>query len=268
VKINNTSTQRRQYAPGCAAKGDLYLDAFEALGMVLEAHRYGPRAGDTGAYNCRPITGGTGLTLHAFGPGSKFQFWNGVKIATSLAVDINWLTNAYTRGPLITDMPLAMRNDIKAIRTNSGRQLFGLGADYRSVKDAMHIEIVCDLADLRSGINWTTVRSKKIPKPVDPNKGRKWVDFVAGATDKGIFGKGGYNNRIAAMEINLGILGYYKGKIDGIYGPMLTHAWVAFQVDQNKLAPRDPRWIDRSSRVTLSEFKALQSWVDIRSARK
>lgn len=112
------------------------VPAFAALDQALERHGYRPRPGVTGAYVCRRITGGTGYSLHAYGT----------------AVDINWDTNPYTTGRLVTDMPSAMVAEITGLRTHSGAPVWGWGGAYRSIKDAMHYEIVCTPADLASGI--------------------------------------------------------------------------------------------------------------------
>lgn len=155
--MNSTTTQRRLYAPACQGKGNLFTGALRALDTVMKTWGYAPKSGQTWGYNCRRITGGTGYSLHAYGPGGLFTFWSGVRITEAIAVDINSLANPY--GPrLVTDMPRQMVEAILAIRTNSGRQLFGWGGNYRTNKDAMHFEIVCDPADLRSGVNWKTVR--------------------------------------------------------------------------------------------------------------
>jgi peptidoglycan hydrolase-like protein with peptidoglycan-binding domain len=115
------------------------VPAFAALDQVLQRHGYRPRPGVTGAYVCRRITGGTGYSLHAYGT----------------AVDINWDTNPYTTGRLVTDMPKAMVAEITALRTNSGAPVWGWGGAYRTIKDAMHYEIVCTPADLATGIAGT-----------------------------------------------------------------------------------------------------------------
>lgn len=151
----STSALRREWAPHCpdASKRttvDLHGDgrvnvlttiipAVQALDACLRAHGYRTRRADTGAYNCRRITGGTGYSLHAY----------------AIAVDINWQSNPY--GPrLVTDMPPAMVDAIKAIRTRNGKQVWGWGGDYRTNKDAMHFEVVCTRADLATGIAGTT----------------------------------------------------------------------------------------------------------------
>jgi hypothetical protein len=101
------------------------------------------RQGDTGAYNCRVITGGRGHSLHAFG----------------IAVDVNWNTNPYRAdNVLVTDMPRVMVDNVLRIRTMNGARVFRWGGDYTTSKDAMHFEIVCTPDELATGIDWSTVR--------------------------------------------------------------------------------------------------------------
>lgn len=152
----STSQLRRAWSPACRGKGDVFLSAYAALDRCLRSYSYRPRSADTGAYNCRTITGGSGYSLHAYGPATSFTFWNGVRIPTALAVDINWQSNPY--GPrLITDMPRGMVDAILRIRTNSGVRVWGWGGYYSGNKDAMHYEIVCSPADLRTGIDARTL---------------------------------------------------------------------------------------------------------------
>lgn len=111
------------------------VPAVAALNACLKAHNYRTRRADTGGYNCRKITGGTGYSLHAFGT----------------AIDVNWSSNPY--GPrLVTDMPPAMIADIKALRTRNGKQVWRWGGDYSGSKDGMHFEVTCSPADLATGI--------------------------------------------------------------------------------------------------------------------
>jgi len=123
------------YGEGQVTVHSAILKAVAALNACLERHRYRTRKADTGAYNCRKITGGTGYSLHAYG----------------IAIDINWQSNPYG-SRLITDMPAAMVADIKAIRTNNGKQVWRWGGDYTGNKDAMHFEIICHPLDLTTGI--------------------------------------------------------------------------------------------------------------------
>jgi len=160
----STSQLRNEWAPACTNKGPVYLDAYAALDAVFRLHGYRPTAPDCGAYSCRAITGGTGYSLHSYGPGDAFTFWTGLRIATSLAVDINWQDNPY--GPrLVTDMPRAMVDDVLRIRTRNGQQVWRWGGDYRTNKDAMHFEIACGPRDLGTGIDQGTVAGLAPVKP-------------------------------------------------------------------------------------------------------
>lgn len=111
------------------------VEAFRELDGICKRWNYVLRKSVTGAYNCRRITGGSGYSLHAYG----------------IAADFNWDTNPY--GPkLVTDMPRGMVDEILAIRTNGGHEVFGWGGNYRNNKDAMHYEIVASPAELATGI--------------------------------------------------------------------------------------------------------------------
>jgi hypothetical protein len=123
------------------------VEAWQALNAVLQKWEYKATPPDCGAYNCRAITGGTQYSLHAYG----------------IAADINWQQNPY--GPvLITDMPRGMVDEIKAIRTNNGVNVFRWGGDYSGNKDAMHYEIVASPAEIATGI---ATGSQPIPTPED-----------------------------------------------------------------------------------------------------
>lgn len=149
--VLTTSQLRAAWGPACKGTKVGLTEAYQRLDAIMKRYGYRPRSGVTGAYNCRAITGGTAYSLHAYGPGGYFYFWTGVRVSMAIAVDINWDTNPYgTR--LITDMPRAMVDEIKALRTNNGKQVWGWGGDYRNNKDAMHYEIVCAPADIATGI--------------------------------------------------------------------------------------------------------------------
>lgn len=163
--MTTTSHLRRAWAPPCTgpyATISLYGtgritvragtgDAWLALNECLLAHDYETRKADTGAFNCRKITGGTGYSLHAYG----------------IAADLNWTTNPYGRR-LVTDMPPAMVDAIKRLRTRNGHPVFRWGGDYTGNKDAMHFEIVCDPADLATGIDPTTLPTARPTEPTTP----------------------------------------------------------------------------------------------------
>lgn len=167
--VLSTSQLRAAYGPRCNAKDWGMEAAYKALDIVLQYFFYVPRSEDTGSYNCRPITGGSEYSLHAYRDDGVYIFWSGVKVVMALAVDINWLTNPY--GPrLVTDMSKEMVTAILAIRTNSGEQVWGWGGYYSGNKDAMHYEIVCSPAALRSGINPTTLPQVTPPPTPDPEE--------------------------------------------------------------------------------------------------
>lgn len=250
MSILNTSQLRAAWAPACTGpwtrialygEGSISVrpacaDAFRALNACLVAHGYRTRRGDTGAFNCRRITGGTGYSLHAYG----------------IAADINWTTNPY--GPrLVTDMPAAMRTAIKALRTRSGRQVFGWGGDYRSNKDAMHWEVVCSPADMATGVDPATVPGTVV-EPTDPNAGRTWRPFKSPATDGSIYAAGGHRFEVSELQIRLRV------PVDGIYGAASVAAWVAWQAAQHEAYPLDPRWLPsaRNSAVTVDKVAALR----------
>jgi D-alanyl-D-alanine carboxypeptidase len=120
-------------------------EAVTRLNDILIAWDYRTRSADTGAYNCRQITGGSGYSLHAYG----------------IALDINWQSNPY--GPnLITDMPRGMVDEITALRTGNGQRVWEWGGNWSGNKDAMHYEIDCSPADLATGI-----QGGAKPPPID-----------------------------------------------------------------------------------------------------
>lgn len=252
--ILGTASLRSLWAPACKAKGDVFLAAYAALDACLRAAGYEPRAKDTGAYNCRRITGGTGYSLHSYGPADKFTFWNGVKIATALAFDLNWTTNPYGK-KLVTDMPVSMRNAIKAIRTNNGKQVWGWGGDYRTNVDAMHWEIVCSPADLATGIDPATVPGYKPPPPPAPdrNAGRPYRTFAAPTDDATIYKVGGRDNQVAEAQILFGV------PVTGTYetDDALSDAVVALK--------KAAKWtdasgaLDKSSRIDERFIKAVRA---------
>lgn len=172
-----TSAMRRAWSPPCQgpwSRVDLHGNgvitirrqseaAWHALNACLIKHDYKTRQQDTGAYNCRHITGGSGYSLHAYG----------------IASDLNWMTNPYG-DTLQTDMPLAMIRDIEAIRTNSGHKVFRWGGRYFGNKDAMHFEIICTPAQLASGIANTPGGGQDLPSTIDPEGADMYI-VVEGA---------------------------------------------------------------------------------------
>lgn len=149
--VLTTSQLRRAWDPPCKGTQVSLAQAYLRLDQILHKYNYRPRLGVTGAYNCRVITGGIGYSLHSYGPGGIFTFWSGVRVSMAVAVDINWDTNPYST-VLRTDMPRAMVNEILALRTNNGKQVWAWGGNYSGNKDAMHYEIVCAPVDIETGI--------------------------------------------------------------------------------------------------------------------
>ena len=149
------------YGEGVVTVDVLIVDAVKALNAVLIDWDYRTRRADTGAYNCRQITGGTNYSLHSYG----------------IAIDINWQTNPYGHH-LITDMPIGMIEAIEGIRTAGGVQVWRWGGRYSNNKDAMHFEVVASPAELARGIQsqTTTNTERLIVTPEDERKIQAMLD--------------------------------------------------------------------------------------------
>jgi peptidoglycan hydrolase-like protein with peptidoglycan-binding domain len=211
------------------------VTAVHALGRVLEAHGYHVRAGDTGGYNCRQITAGSGHSLHAFG----------------IALDINWNTNPFrSDNVLVTDMPQVMVRNILRIRANSGAEVWGWGGNYRTVKDAMHYEIVCDPADLATGISWETVHQVALR----PERPHRWPLVRRGdrgpAVEKlhdllGVAAPGDPGYGIFGPRTEEGVREYQAGHgltVDGVVG---RQTWTALLTEQPAVGADEPGPVKR-----------------------
>ena len=158
ARLESTQQLRTEWGPACGSDDMVTLhltasddgaritvrraaaDAFRAIDTVMAAHDFHVPKASTGAFACRQITNGTGMSLHAFG----------------IAADYWWTENPF--GPkLVTNMPAGMVADIKAISTRNGVRVFRWGGDYRKNKDAMHYEVVAQRADLAAGIDPASV---------------------------------------------------------------------------------------------------------------
>lgn len=133
------------------------VEAVQALERVQNRYGYRARRQDTGAYNCRSQKGSNVPSSHSW----------------ATAVDENWGLNPYRTDRLVTDMPLPMVEEVEALRTVSGAQVWRWGGDWdgrpdtpHSNYDAMHWEIVATPAELATGI-------------VDPNAPLPEEDAVA-----------------------------------------------------------------------------------------
>lgn len=252
--MRTTAQLRQVWAPPCTAPTvvrDLVpgirisidprsVEAFSALGCVLQAHGYQVRRDDTGAYDCRAITGGSGHSLHAYG----------------IATDINWNSNPYRAdNRLVTDMSPAMIEGVRRIRTRGHHPVFRWGGDYRTVKDAMHFEVVASPDELATGIDWHTVRQPER----DPSSPATWPTLhpgdrgptvaelqrrlEAGLADDGVYGP----NTAAAVRD-------YQARhgltVDGIVGLQM---WTALLTDQPKVEPGDPSPVKWQHRPELPD---------------
>jgi peptidoglycan hydrolase-like protein with peptidoglycan-binding domain len=231
--MRTTSELRRLWVPACACELTVLLlhsgarasvakataEAFRAIDGVMQSAGYAPRAADTGGYNCRKITGGTGHSLHAFG----------------IAVDYNWNSNPFrSDGKLVTDMPPKMVSAIKAIRTNGGAPVFRWGGDFTRVKDAMHFEVVASPRELASGIDWPQV---DVREP-DPKRPATWPVLQRG--DRG--------PTVTALQERLSAAGYPCEPVDGIFGKGTEQSVRRFQ---------DSRSLDVDGTVGLQTWTAL-----------
>jgi peptidoglycan hydrolase-like protein with peptidoglycan-binding domain len=235
-----TTTQlRAAWGPACKLRDPVTLelhgagrvhvdgrmaDAVRALNDVLVRWDYRTRRADTGAYNCRKITGGNGYSLHAFG----------------IAIDINWQSNPYGK-KLVTDMPAGMVAEIKALRTRNGKQVWGWGGDYRTNKDAMHYEAVCAPADLATGIANTSAPSGTgIPHDV--------------------LRRGDTGRPVTAVQWTLTFLGH-PTTVDGHYGPDTAAQVGAFQRAINSMGGTltvDGVWGPRTA-----QYAEFWTWVTL-----
>jgi hypothetical protein len=194
----------RTLVPGVKVEVDKRTaEAVQALGMVFQAHDYQVRQGDTGAFNCRKITGGTGFSLHSYG----------------IAIDVNWNSNPYRRDRLVTDMPKAMIADVYRIQTRDGVRVWRWGGDWdskpatsHSSYDAMHFEVVASPTELQAGIDWSTVK-KQTP---DTSRPSTWPTLHPG--DRG--------PSVQQLQIEL------KVAADGIYGPATLAAVQRYQASR------------------------------------
>ncbi|MGH7678997.1 MAG: M15 family metallopeptidase [Gemmatimonadaceae bacterium] len=198
-------------------------DAWTALAQVMASHDYRIRPADTDSYNCRPITGGTGLSLHSYG----------------IALDVNWDTNPYLKTPTgrkvryssrrsqdargddvraggaDTDMTSAMIDDIRAIKTVDGRSVFAWGGDFKTVKDSMHFQIDLTPAEMERGIDWST----------------HTVTVASAEEQPAAFARlGDVGPEVAYFQRKLARLSPQSpGKLDGHYGRKTADSVLAFQ---------------------------------------
>lgn len=218
------------------------VTAAKALGRVLEAHRYDVRSADTGGYNCRQITEGSGHSLHAFG----------------IALDINWNTNPFRKdNVLVTDMPKVMVRNILRIRTNNDMQVWRWGGNYRTVKDAMHYEIVCAPEDLAGGIDWDTVHQPALR----PDAPHQWPLVQRGdrgpAVEKlhdllGVAAAGDPDYGIFGPRTDSAVRDYQQTHGLDVDGRVGRQTWTALLTGQPEVAADEPGPVKRQSTASAS----------------
>jgi peptidoglycan hydrolase-like protein with peptidoglycan-binding domain len=183
-----------EFGPTRIAVAQPTIDAWRALALVLTRHGYDIREGDTGAYNCREITGGTGPSLHAYG----------------VAADVNWLTNPYCKTPderpvrfsvaatqadraldvrfdrADTDMTREMIDDVLSIVTNRKDRVFAWGGQFKQTKDTMHFQLDVSPEELAQGIDWLSLGADHhVPQDQTTNGGPGGPQKVGGRPGEG-----------------------------------------------------------------------------------
>lgn len=101
------------------------------------------------------------------------------------------------------------------------------------------------------------------PVKVDPNTGRPWRAFAKNVTDKAIYEAGGRNDEVAELQWLLKELGFYWGRIDGLYFAETVNAVIWFK---EAASWKTKGKKDRSSGVTLPLVGALRSLVKAKRA--
>lgn len=136
----------------------VFGDAVLAFDACLRAHNYRARVADTGGFACR---------RKKRPDGSFRDEWS--THAFKGTIDLNWQTNPFTTGRLVTDYPPGMTAAIEGIRTRSGQPVWSWGGRWAGSKDAMHWQPGCRRRDLVTGIDPRTVPGGS-PPPYTPPK--------------------------------------------------------------------------------------------------
>lgn len=130
------------------------IDAWTALDLALRYTYYNPLS--IGTQNCRPITNGSGYSLHAYGIAVDFDpyalgnpyyprgTWKGA--------NFSWSNTKFTPTQI---------QAVERIRTRSGKRVWMWGGRWLFSKDYMHFEVDVSPRDLDEnqggGIDWYTV---------------------------------------------------------------------------------------------------------------
>lgn len=181
------------------------VEPFQAFELVRAKHGYELTGNDTGFYNCRHMQFNDALPM-------SYHSWG-------MALDINWFENP-AGSRLVTDIPKAMRDELLALRTNSGARVFRWGGDWdwdgissdHSYIDAMHWEVVAHPLDLATGINLEGVN-------VMPDFGEKvgvdtiFVQVWQEMLDEGVFSKYTDPDDVPRMEELAAFLSRYTARV-------------------------------------------------------
>ena len=167
---------------------------------MLTAWRYPKLAGGFWTYVNRYIAGTKTWSLHAFGiAGDKDPNSN------------KYVTNAEWGWTLFSkELVTALLN----VRTNSGKQVFAWGGQWKHRQDLMHWYITCSPAALASGIDYTT------------------VDMPTLGEEGQMITKGSKGKAVTAVQQALVSQGFALPKwgVDGDFGNETKAAVRAFQV--------------------------------------
>ena len=234
---------------------DPTLEAWSAFNQALTIAGYD--AVRVGTYNCRPITGGSKLSLHAYGiavdidPFALGNPYYGRKNPKGWR--FSWSETKFTEGQVIA---------VESIRTNDGKKAFLWGGRWNTVKDYMHWEIDVPPSSLATGINWATVPGGLLKGEQMLKKGDK--GFAVERYQNGILG---WNSKALPLfgadgdfgdETVTWVKKYQAaanldqtGMIDGITGALLLE-YVEDRVGGGGIteAEGDNRWVRRGINVT------------------
>lgn len=224
------------------ARVSVRAELAELVGLIMranEAQGYAYRPADTGAYNCRKISGSSSWSWHAW----------------AIAVDSNWQTNPYT-SPLRTDRPVWERN-----RWN--RFGFAGGWDYTGSKDAMHSEFMGTpaqaaqlLAIARAELGPIIGGQVPVPAPIPAPGGIVWEPRNDAPLGTRILQVGRVGTDVGFVQRwhGIGVDDYYgsatEGKVratqqrngltvDGVVGPQ---TWAAMGIGAPTRKPQLPAW--------------------------
>ena len=113
-----------------------------ALSTVLSHYGYKSKQ-SVFAQNCRPITGGSGYSLHAYGIATDIDPGLNPYLSTRT---FSWNRTAFTKEQV---------DAVYRIKTTTGNRLFLWGGYWNTIKDYMHWEIDVPPNDVQ--VDWTTV---------------------------------------------------------------------------------------------------------------